>query len=129
YASPRMWAFNKAQMYAGAPNVQGVSFDGPADDFTILPSNALLQTGTPPPGTPNYFVSTWVYLNALSFYKFPVDWNRISLSTFTGPDVPIAATSWPDVFPPNAPSQGGNTLDNLGLRAMAQNQYTNLSGV
>ncbi|HEX3121683.1 MAG TPA: hypothetical protein VHQ21_00140, partial [Rhodanobacteraceae bacterium] len=51
----RLYAFNKAQMYAGAPSVQVVSFDAPADEFTLLPSNARLQTGTPPAGSPNYF--------------------------------------------------------------------------
>jgi hypothetical protein len=129
YIGPRVYALNKAQMYAGAPSVQVVTFDGPVDDFTILPANARLQTGTPPAGTPNFFASTSVFLNALSIYKFHVDWNSISLSTFTGPDVPIAATSWPNASVANAPSLGGNSLDTLALRAMMQNQYTNLGGV
>lgn len=128
FQNPRVYAFNKAQMYAGAPSVQSVSFNVSAADFTVLPSNARLQTGTPPPGTPNYFVSTWQFLNALSVYKFHVDWNRISLSTFTGPDVPLAATSWPNAAVPNAPSLGGNSLDVLQIRAMMQNQYTNIGG-
>src|SRR5437868_3658932 len=129
FQGPRVYAFNKAQMYAGAPTVQSVSFDAPSSDFTILPSNARLQTGTPPAGSPNYFVSTWQFLNALTVYKFHVDWDRISLSTFTGPDTPIAATSWPNAGVPNAPSQGGNNLDVLQIRAMMQNQYTNQGGV
>src|SRR5579872_1814708 len=111
FENPRVWAFNKAQMYAGVPTVQVVSFDAPATDFAVLPSNARLQTGTPPPGTPNYFVSTWQFTNALTVYKFHVDWKSISLSTFTGPDVPLAATSWPNASVPNAPSLGGNSLD------------------
>jgi len=109
--------------------VQVVSFDAPAADFTLLPSNARLQTGTPPAGTPNYFVSTWEFLNALTVYKFHVDWDRISLSTFTGPEVPIAATSWPSASVPNAPSLGGNALDVLQIRAMMQSQYSNIAGV
>jgi len=129
FQNPRVWALNKAQMYAGSPTVQVVSFNAPAADFTVLPSNARLQTGTPPPGTPNYFVSTWQFLNALSVYKLHVDWNSISNSTFTGPDNPLAATSWPNAAVPNALSQGGNALDVLQIRAMMQNQYTNLSGV
>src|SRR6266545_4435527 len=129
FLNPRVWALNKFQMYAGAPTVQVVSFDAPSADFTILPSNARLQTGTPPPGTPNYFVSTWLFTNALTVYKFHVDWDRISTSTFTGPDTPIAATSWPNAGVPNAPSLGGNSLDVLQIRAMMQNQYTNLGGV
>jgi hypothetical protein len=125
----RLFAFNKAQMYAGAPAVQVVSIDVGPGDFTVLPANARLQTGTPPPGTPNYFVSTWNFLNALTVYKFHVDWKSISLSTVTGPDIPIAATSWPNAAVPNAPSLGGNVLDVLQIRAMMQNQYTNIGGV
>ena len=52
--------------------------------------------------------STWLFTNALTVYKFHVDWNSISLSTFTGPDIPIAATGWPNQTVPNALSQGGN---------------------
>ena len=129
FQGAKLFALNKAQMYAGAPSVQVVSFDAPAGDFTLLPANARLQTGTPAPGTPNYFLSTWLFTNAVTVYKFHVDWNRISLSTFTGPDVPIAATSWPNQGVANAPSQVGNSLDVLQIRAMMQNQYSNISGV
>ncbi|HTG32602.1 MAG TPA: carboxypeptidase regulatory-like domain-containing protein [Thermoanaerobaculia bacterium] len=129
FQNPRVFALNKAQMYAGNPTVQVVTFNAPAADFTILPSNARLQTGTPPPGSPNYFVSSWQFTNALSVYKFHVDWNSISLSTFTGPDTPLAATSWPNAAVGNAPSLGGNSLDVLQIRAMMQNQYSNIGGV
>ena len=128
FQNARAYAFNKQQMYAGTPSVQVVSFNILGGDFTILPSNARLQTGTPPPGSPNYYLSTWLFLNAVTVYKFHVDWNNISLSTFTGPDVPIAATSWPNANVPNAPSLGGNALDVLQIRAMMQNQYTNIGG-
>ena len=61
----------------------------PAGDFSLLPSNARLQTGTPPPGTSELFhLDLGQFLNALTVYKFHVDWDRISLSTFTGPDTP-----------------------------------------
>jgi len=129
YQSPRVYAFNKAQMYAGAPAVQVVSFDAPSTDFTLLPANARLQTGTPPAGTPNYFVSTSQFLNSIGVYRLHVDWDRIPLSTFNGPDTPLAATSWPNANVANAPSLGGNVLDVLQIRAMAQNQYTNIGGV
>ncbi len=125
----RVFAFNKAQMYAGVANAQVVQFNAPTSEFTLIPGNARLQAGTPPPGRPNYFVSTSAFLNALSIYKFHVDWNRTSLSTFTGPDLPLAATSWPNATVPQAPSLGGNSLDTLGTRAMVQNQYTNIGGV
>ena len=129
FESPRVYAFNKAQMYAGGPTVQVVSFDAPSTDFTLLPANARLQTGTPPAGTPNFFVSTSQFVNAIGVYKLHVDWDRVALSTFAGPDAPLAATSWPDADVPDAPSLGGNLLDVLEIRAMAQNQYTNIGGV
>jgi len=129
FQGARAWALNKAQMYAGAPTVQSVSFNVPGSDFTVIPSNARLQTGTPPPGTPNYFLSTWQFLNALTVYKFHVDWGKISTSTFTGPDIPLAASSWPNATVPNALSLGGNALDVLQIRAMMQTQYTNILGV
>ncbi len=128
FQGPRVWALNKAQMYAGAPSVQIVSFNAPTSDFTLLPSNARLQSGAPPAGTPNYFVSTWQFTNALTVYKFHVDWARTTLSTFTGPDSPLAATSWPNAGVANAPALGGNSLDVLQIRAMAQNQYSNIGG-
>ncbi|HEX2831519.1 MAG TPA: carboxypeptidase regulatory-like domain-containing protein [Thermoanaerobaculia bacterium] len=126
----RAWAINKQQMYAGAPTVQIISFDIGAGDFTVVPSNARVQTGTPPAGRPNMYISTWNFLNAVSVYQFHVDWATPALSTFTGPSVPLAATSWPNASVANAPQSGTATLlDVLQLRAMVQNQYTNFSGV
>ena len=127
FQNVRAYAFNKAQMYAGAPTIQVIQFDAPSADFTLLPSDARLQTGTPPPGTPNYFISTWEYLNALTVYKFHVDWDRISLSTFTGPNIPSTGSSRPNQNVPNAATPA-NSLDVLQIRAMARNQYTNIGG-
>src|SRR5437764_12715795 len=60
---------------------------------------------------------------------FHVDWNNLTLSTFTGPDVPIAATSWPNAAVGNAGQPGTATLlDVLQIRAMVQNRYTNFGG-
>ena len=124
----RVWAFNKAQMYAGSPTVKVVSFNVGGGDFTIVPSNARLQTGTPPAGRPNLFMSTQLYTNAVTVYKFHADWNSISLSTFTGPDTPIGNPGWP-AFAAGVPQPGTATLlDSLSNRAMVQNQYTNFGG-
>ena len=38
FQNPRVFALNKAQMYAGSPTVQVVTFDAPAADFALLPS-------------------------------------------------------------------------------------------
>ena len=86
FQNTRLYAFNKAQLYSGSPTIQVVSFDLPSDQFTVIPSNARLQTGTPPAGSPNYFATVWNFLNVISVYKFHVDWNSISTSTLTGPD-------------------------------------------
>jgi MBG domain (YGX type)/Carboxypeptidase regulatory-like domain len=129
FVTTRVWAFNKAQMYAGAPTVEVVSFDVPGGDFTVLPGNARLQTGTPPTDSPNYFAATSLFLNAITVYKFHVNWNDLAASSFSGPDTPLASSSRPRGSPPLAPSQGGNNLDTIGLRAMMQNQYSNIGGI
>jgi len=52
FKTARVWAFNKAQMYAGSPTVKVVTFDVGGGDFTVIPSNARLQTGTTAFGPP-----------------------------------------------------------------------------
>ena len=69
FATVRARALNKAQMYAGNPTVQVVSFDIGGGEFTILPANARLQTGTPPANSPNYMSVVWQFTNAISVYK------------------------------------------------------------
>ena len=93
------WALNKQQMYNGDPSPQVVDFAGDSSDFTVIPANSRLQTGTPPAGSPEYFVSTEQFLNALSIYKFHVDWDKISTSTFTGPQTQLAPNCWPNATP------------------------------
>src|SRR5947209_3234681 len=130
FQNARAWAFNKAQMYAGAPTVQVLSFDAPSAEFALLPSNARIQTGTPPAGSPNYFAVVAQFLNTVSVYKFHVDWSNISTSTFTGPFLSLTATSWSQLLAANQTEQSpGNKLDTLYARLMMQNQYTNIGGV
>ena len=128
FQNVRVAALNKAQMYAGEPSVQIVSFDMPSAEFTVLPSNARLQSGTPPVGTPNLYSVVWQFSNAISVYKFKADWNNISLSSFTGPFTSISPTSWTN-GPATVAANGGNANDTLAPRLMAQNQYTNIAGV
>ncbi len=123
-----VWALNKKQMYAGDSNIQVVQFEAPSAEFTLLPANARLQTGTPPAGSPNYFSTIWQFTNAISFYKFHVDWDSISLSTFIGPFISIAPASW-GVPPGNVPVKDGANIDTVPVRLMMQNQYTNIDGV
>ncbi|MGB8645274.1 MAG: carboxypeptidase-like regulatory domain-containing protein, partial [Anaerolineae bacterium] len=128
FQGARVWAFNLAQMEAGSPTVQNVAFNAPSSEFTLLPANARLQTGAPPVGTPNYFAVVWQYLNSFSVYKFHVDWNNISTSTFTGPFQSTMTYWWAQLSGSTAPSPS-NALDTLYPRMMVQNQYTNIGGV
>ena len=128
----RVWAFNKAQMYAGNPGVQVVSFDAPSkisgvSVFTILPSNARAQAGTPPPGSPNYFASVWGVTNTVRVWKFHTDWSNTANSTFTGPTNVTTNGAWASP-PKTVPEKNGNDLDSLGPRLMVQNQYSNIGG-
>src|SRR6266516_3676741 len=127
YQGYHSWALNKQQMYAGAPTVQVIDFSGDTSDFTVIPANARLQAGPPPPGSSEYFVSTEQFLNALSIYKFHVDWDKPSTSTFTGPLTQLQPNCWPNATPANA-STPANAADVLAIRAMAQAQYTNIGG-
>ncbi|HEY0321747.1 MAG TPA: carboxypeptidase regulatory-like domain-containing protein [Pyrinomonadaceae bacterium] len=130
FQNPRVYAFNKAQMYAGAPSVQSVQFDAPSTEFSLLPANARLQAGTPPAGSPNYLTVVAQYLNVISVYKFKVDWGNISTSTFTGPFDSLNTTWWAQLAAADqtAPTPA-NRNDELYARLMMQNQYTNMGGV
>jgi len=128
----RVFAFNKKQMYAGTANPQVVSFNLPTSEFTVLPANARLELGTPPAGSPNYFAEVCKYYNAMSVFKFHVDWTNVAASTFGGEAVSLTATRLADLD-----TGGGSTdvpspvnpLDSIPYRTMMQNQYTNIGAV
>lgn len=134
FQNVRLYALNKAQMYAGAPVAQAVSFDLPSSEFSLMPSNARLQTGTPPAGRPNYMTSVWNFTNAISTWKFHVDWAHIALSTLTGPTTTLTSSSWTTFtgtannFSVPVPAPGVH-LDPVQIRLMMQNQYSNIGGV
>jgi Carboxypeptidase regulatory-like domain/Bacterial Ig-like domain (group 3) len=128
YTGYHMWALNKQQMYANAPQVSVVDFSGNANDFTVIPANSKLAAGAPPAGSPEYYVSTWNLLNAVQIYKFQVNWDKVSTSTFTGPFNELAPNCWPNAAVANA-STPANAADPLQIRAMLAPQYTNQGGV
>jgi hypothetical protein len=133
YQNVRVWALDKEAMYAGA-SAQAVSFDAPAriqgvDVFSLLPSNARLQTGTPPAGRPNLFASVWLYTTLVRVWQFHVDWDTPANSTFTGPiDSSVSGQPW-GLGPATVPELDGTNLDTLRMRLMMQNQYSNIGGV
>src|SRR4029079_19652718 len=128
YLGYHVWALNKQQMYAGAPLVSVVDFSGNTSDFTVVPANSKLAAGAPPAGSPEYFVSTEQFLNAVSIYKFQVNWDKISTSTFTAATTQLAPNCWPNASPTNATTPA-NAADVLAIRAMNAPQYTNQGGV
>jgi hypothetical protein len=128
YLGAHVWGFDKAAMYAGASSPGVVDFaDSDGNDFTLLPANARLQTGTPPTGRDEYFVSTWEDTGKVAVYTLHSDWDSPSNATFSGPTYQQNATAWPNASVPLAPTLA-NTNDTLGIRAMAQAQYSNIGG-
>jgi hypothetical protein len=129
FKNVRVWALNKAQMYAGTAasvvtfnlpsKVQGVSI------FTGLPSTYHTVTGTPPAGRPNFISVIWSSKLA-RIWKFHVDWNNTANSTLTGPSN-VTLASWGSGAT-GVPAKNGNALDSLRERLMVQSQYTNLGG-
>jgi len=129
FKNVRVWALNKAQMYAGSAasvvtfnlpsKVQGVSV------FTGIPSTYHAVTGAPPAGRQNFISVIWSSKLA-RIWKVHVDWNNTANSTLTGPsNVPLA--TW-GVAGTSVPAKNGNALDTLRERLMVQSQYTNLGG-
>ena len=130
FQNVQVWAFNRAQMEAGNPSAQGVTFSvaktvGGVSVFSLLPSNGRTVTGGPPAGSPNYFASIYGSY-AIRTWKFHVDWTTLSNSTFTGPTNTSISTF--SVGPSNVPERDGNNVDTLSYRLMMQNQYTNIGG-
>jgi hypothetical protein len=133
FQNVRVWAMDLEAMEAGDATVEAVAFNapsrtGPCSVFTLLPSNARAQTGSPPPGRPNYFASVWCYTGLVRVWQLHVDWSDPGSATFTGPTDSSTGSLW-GAPPPLVPSRDGNDLDTLPMRLMAQNQYTNIGGV
>ena len=133
FQNVRVWAMDLEAMEAGDATVEAVAFNapsrtGPCSVFTLLPSNARAQTGSPPPGRPNHFASVWCYTGLVRVWQLHVDWSDPGSATFAGPTDSSTGSLW-GAPPPLVPSRDGNDLDTLPMRLMAQNQYTNIGGV
>jgi hypothetical protein len=76
-------AYNRIAMLSGQAATQ-VCFQQPASVGGLLPSD-VDGTTSPPAGSPNYMLDFGA--NSLDLYKFHVDFNNPSNSTFTGPTV------------------------------------------
>jgi hypothetical protein len=124
FKNVQVWAFNKDDFYSGSGSPRAVAVAIPQQYFSLLPSNARLQAGTPPAGRPNLFASIWGSAQ-LRVWKFTPNWTTLAASTFTGPtNASIASFS---SAPSSVPSPR-NSLDSLSHRLMMQNQYANIGG-
>ena len=117
-------AYNRNAMLSGQASTQ-VCFQQGASVGGLLPADVDGMTA-PPAGSPNYMLTYGA--NTLELYKFHVDFNNPSNSTFTGPtDIPVAA------FTPLCnggrncvPQPGTSTaLDSLADRLMYRLAYRN----
>jgi hypothetical protein len=116
-------AYNRTAMLAGSAATQ-VCFQQGSSVGGLLPSD-IDGTTAPPAGSPNYMV--YFGTNNLNLFKFHVDFNTPSNSTFTGPTViPVAAFS-PLCGGGTCVPQSGTTqqLDSLADRLMYRLAYRN----
>ena len=115
-------AYNRAAMLNGQAATQ-ICFQQSAAVGGLLPSD-VDGTLAPPAGSPNYMLTYGA--NSLELYKFHVDFNTPSNSTFTGPaSIPVAAFSPLCMGGSSCVPQPGTTtrLDSLADRLMHRLAY------
>ena len=92
FSGSKVCAFDRARMLLGQPATQQC-FQLSTAYGSTLPAD-LDGTTAPPAGSPNYIITEGT--NALSFWKFHVDWTTPTNTTLTGPvNIPVAAFSHP----------------------------------
>ena len=145
------YAINRAQVLAGNPTPQIISFSvpggaggGATGGDGLLPSD-LDGTALPPAGSPNFFVGTMdnngpygATQDAISFWKFHVDFATPANSTF-GPPIIIPVAPFNSILTPTCPATRqcipqpatANLVDHLGYRQRPTFRlaYRNIGGV
>jgi hypothetical protein len=123
YSGPRFCAYDRSKMQTGAAATQqcftlAVQYGGD------LPSDLDGKT-LPPAGSPNYILEFGT--NALSMWKFHVDWTTPANTTLTGPvTIPVAAFSMACNGGTCIPQVGTTQqLDSLADRVMYRLAYRN----
>ncbi|HUS09065.1 MAG TPA: hypothetical protein VMZ30_01275 [Pyrinomonadaceae bacterium] len=92
YGGPKVCALDRARMIAGLSATQQC-FQLSTAFGSLLPADVDGPT-LPPAGAPNYMISDGT--NALSLWKFHVDWVTPANTTLTGPvNIPVAAFAHP----------------------------------
>ena len=117
-------AYNRTAMLNGQPGTQ-ICFQQSSAVGGLLPSD-VDGTTAPPGGSPNYMLTYGT--NSLLLFKFHVDFNTPSNSTFTGPrTIPVASfTPLCNAAAQCVPQPGtSNKLDSLADRLMYRLAYRN----
>ncbi|HET6403553.1 MAG TPA: HYR domain-containing protein [Candidatus Thermoplasmatota archaeon] len=122
FKNVRAFAFNKAQMQAGAASAQVVVGDLPArisgaDVFSAVPSTYHVASGTPPAGRPNYLVVRWGIVD-FRVWSFNVNWG--GSSSITGP-IQVSQTTFSSA--PSTMATPGNSIETLGSRQVQPATY------
>src|SRR5262249_7129218 len=126
FAGPKICAYDRAKMLAGASEVTQQCFQLGAAFDSLLPSD-FDGTTPPPAGSPNFLLNFGT--NSLNAWAFHVDWTTPANSILTGPvNIPVAAFN---------PGCGGGAciwqrgtfqkLDTLADRLMYRLAYRNFA--
>ena len=126
YGGPKVCALDRARMIAGLSATQQC-FQLSTAFGSLLPADVDGPTA-PPAGAPNYMISDGT--NALSLWKFHVDWTTPANTTLTGPvNIPVAAFAHPCPTSPRGacvPQPSTNQkLETLADRLMYRFAYRN----
>src|SRR5438105_9880560 len=126
FAGATVCAFDRSKMLLGQAATQQC-FNTSTAYGGLLPAD---MTGTilPPTGARNYVLGLGATSSTLAFWKFHVDWNTPSNSTFTGPtNLTVASYSEACSSTGTCIPQAGTSqrLDSLGDRLMYRLAYRN----
>lgn len=131
FVGVRLWAFNRDDLYSGAP-LRQIVFNLDFNQWSLLPSNFR---GTPPPaGRPNLLTSMQENIqfggSNIRVHKFAISSWSPPAATLTGPtNVAVTTYRLAPYLAPYVPQLAGETVDTIGDRLMMQNQYRNIGGV
>ncbi len=127
YQHSKIWAIKTPDLYSGTLTSQNVTDSG-SRAFSLMPSSAKSPTA-PPSSAPNYMYAMSADefsggVDALFVWKYNIDWNNSSNTTWTGPSQMNTAAF---TISSTRVSQSGTsqTLDTLYGRLMYPANYWN----
>jgi len=124
------WAADISKMEAGLPTsvlvvpMGSITVQGIETVFRPAASTYNVRSGTPPAGTPNYFMTMFDGAT-LRVYKFRANFVSPANSTFTGPT--NVSSSW--AITGATLTSTANRLDTLREHTIQATVYTNIGGV